>query len=140
MLPLLQPNDQNEQNVCNNLLNKTITIFTHLNCLVLFKTQVFSSVHHSADLVTLAFLVLGLCFPLCCHIFQFRVQFSLQVSFLIGIHGFVFLPTAGVENTFFAYSHPSMRLGFIPTAVNLKIILQQMIRFLERKQKPHTTQ
>lgn len=73
---------------------------------------------YRADLVSLTVLLFW--FSLWCHIFQFRVQFPLQMGFLIGVHGCVLPPAPGIQNTFFAYSHPSMRLGFIATTVNLK--------------------
>ena len=100
-----------------DLSNKTTTNLPHFKCLIMFKTKSSLLFIQRVDLVL--FTVLFFCFPLWRHIFKFRVQFPLQVGFLIGIHGFVFLPTPGIKNAFFAYSHPSVRLGFVSTAVHL---------------------
>lgn len=54
------------------------------------------------------------------HVLQFRVQFPVQVGLFVGVHGRILLSAAGVKNPFLAYSHPSVRLCFIATAVNLK--------------------
>lgn len=69
-------------------------------------------------LMTLTVFVLW--FSLCCHIFQFRVQFSLQMCLLTGVQRFVFLSTPSIKNNFFAYSLPSVGLGLISTAMNLR--------------------
>lgn len=106
-----------------------LNTFKHFYCLILFKNKVSSYVNYRVDLVSLTFILfVFFWFPLWWHIFQFRVQFPLQIGFLTGVHGFVSFPTPGVKNAFFAYSHPSMRLGFIPTAVNLKRVNSMTIR------------
>lgn len=44
----------------------------------------------------------------------------MQVGLLIGVHGHVFPPTPSVKHPFFANSHASVRLGFVPTSMDLK--------------------
>lgn len=82
--------------------------------------SIYASQSVTSVLLLLAVLILLLWLALGCHVFQLVVQLPVQVGLLIGVHGRVFLATAGVQNALPAYSHAGVRLCLVAAAVHLQ--------------------